>query len=55
MLQIKKSGINPLRDPSPAHKSYYVRTHIGTATDNGEYKGYDTSLIVTADEDCDYT
>ena len=55
MLQIKNSVINPLCDPSPAHKSYYVRTHIGTATYNGEYKGYDTSLIVTADEDCDYT
>ena len=57
MLQIKheKSIINPLCDPSPTHKSYYLRTHIGTATYNGEYKGYDTGLIVTADEGCGYT
>ena len=43
-----------LSDPSPTHKSYYLRTHIGTAT-IGDYKPYDTGLIVTADEGCGYT
>ena len=40
-----------MSDPSPTHKSYYLRTHIGTAT----YKDYDTGLIVTADEGSGYT
>ena len=40
-----------LIDTSPTHQSYYLRTHIGTVTHEGQEQG----LIVTYDEGCGYT